>query len=98
MLLWAGRKDSNPIALYLLMLHVVPPVGVIIPIIGNHGLFSFDNYTLLALSVLLPAAIRYRKNQEEAATGRLGAMDILLLAFGALQVALYTPPDLPHHF
>ena len=97
-LLWAGRKDSNPIALYLLMLHVVPPVGVIIPIIGNHGLFSFDNYTLLALSVLLPAAIRYRKNQEEAATGRLGAMDILLLAFGALQVALYTPPDLPHHF
>lgn len=98
MLVWAYRHDSNPIALYLLMLHVIPPVGVIIPILGNNGLFPLDNYRMLALCVLLPAAIRYRKNQEKAAAGRLGAMDVLLLAFGALQVALYTPPDLPHHF
>ena len=97
MLVWANRNDSNPIALYLLMLHVIPPVGVIIPILGNNGLFPLDNYRLLALCVLLPAAIRYRKNEEEATAGRLGAMDVLLLAFGALQVALYTPPDLPHH-
>ena len=40
MLIWANRNDSNPIALYLLMLHVVPPVGVIIPILGNNGLFD----------------------------------------------------------
>ena len=97
MLVWANRHDSNPIALYLLMLHVIPPVGVIIPILGNNGLFPLDNYRLLALCVLLPAAIRHRKNHEEAKTGRLGAMDLLLLAFGALQVALYVPPDLPHH-
>jgi O-antigen ligase/polysaccharide polymerase Wzy-like membrane protein len=95
-LVWAARKDSNPIALYLLMLHVIPPVGVIIPILGNNGLFPLDNYRLLALCVLLPVAIRYRK-EKEPTTGRLGAMDVLLLAFGALQVALYVPPDLPHH-
>jgi O-Antigen ligase len=93
-LVWANRKDSNPIALYLLMLHVIPPVGFIIPILGNNGLFSLDNYRLLAFCVLLPAAMRYRKHREEGVVGRLGAMDVLLLAFGVLQVALYTPPDL----
>jgi hypothetical protein len=96
MFVWADRKDSNPIALYLLMLHVIPPAGFILPILGNNGLFPIDNYMLLAFCVLLPATMRYRKNREEAVGGRLGAMDVLLLAFGALQVALYTPPDL--HF
>jgi hypothetical protein len=96
MFVWANRKDSNPIALYLLMLHVIPPVGFIIPILGNNGLFTLDNYRLLAFCVLLPAAIRYRKNREEDVGGRAGAMDVLLLAFGALQVVLYTPPDFPH--
>jgi hypothetical protein len=98
MLVWAGRNDANPIALYLLMLHVIPPIGVIIPVLGNNGLFPLNNYRLLALCVLLPATIRYRKNPEVPMFGSFGAMDILLLAFGVLQVALYTPPDLPFHF
>src|ERR1700726_4626363 len=96
MFVWANRRDSNPIALYLLMLHVVPPAGFNIPILGNNGLFPLDNYRLLAFCVLLPATMRYRKNREESAGGRVGAMDVLILAFGALQVVLYTPPDLPH--
>jgi hypothetical protein len=97
MLLWANRNDSNPIALYLFMLHVIPPVGVIIPILGNNGLFSLDNYRLLAFCVLLPATLRYRKSQNYALAGAFGTMDILLLAFGVLEVALYVAPDLPHH-
>jgi O-antigen ligase len=92
--LWASRKDSNPIALYLLMLHVIPPAGFIIPILGNNGLFALDNYRLLAICVLLPAALRYRKDRDKAAVREWGVMDVLLLAFGALQVALYTLPDL----
>ena len=64
MFVWAGRNDSNPIALYLLLLHVVPPVAVSIPLVGNNGLFDLDNYRLLAFCVLLPATIRYRKNPE----------------------------------
>jgi hypothetical protein len=94
---WASRKDSNPIALYLLMLHVVPPVGAIIPILGSNGLFALDNYRLLAFCVLLPASIRNGRNQKDAKVGTFGAMDILLLALGILQIALYTPPDLPYH-
>jgi len=93
--LWANRKDSNSIALYLLMLHVVPPVGFIIPIMGNNGLFPLDNYRLLAFCVLLPATLRYRKNREAGAPSRFGVLDVMLLAFGALQVMLYTSPDLP---
>jgi len=98
MLVWAGRNDSNPIALYLLLLHVIPPVAVNIPVLGNNGLFALDNYRLLAFCVLLPAAIRYRKNQKNGMAGAFGTMDILLLAFGILQIALFTPPDLPYHF
>src|ERR1700677_5048081 len=79
MLVWANRKDSNSIALYLLMLHVIPPINIIIPVLGNNGLFTLDNYRLLALCVLLPATMQYRKNREQVEAGRLGAMDILLL-------------------
>jgi O-antigen ligase len=98
LLLRAGRKDSNPTALYLMMLHVIPPVAVTIPILGNNGLFSLDNYRLLAMCVLVPAIIRYRKHPEAYPRNAFGGMDVLLLVFGVLQVALYTPPDLPHHF
>ena len=96
-LIWANRSDSNPVALYLLLLHVIPPVDIPIPVLGNNGLFGLSNYRLLAFCVLLPAVIRYRKNRDPATAGRLGLMDVLLLAIGALQVALFTPPDLPYH-
>lgn len=97
LLLRANRRESNAVALYLLILHVVPPVGIIIPILGNNGLFPLDNYRLLAVCILLPTTIRYRKNRTEATEAGLGAMDILLLLYGALEIALYTAPDLPHH-
>src|SRR5271156_395142 len=51
MLVWANRKESNPIALYLLLLHVIPPLSVNIPILGNNGLFPLDNYGLLAFCI-----------------------------------------------
>jgi hypothetical protein len=95
---WAFRKDSNPIALYLLMLQVIPEVPVKIPLMGNNGLFDLDNYRVLAFCILLPAALRYRKNPAEANSRAFGVMDVLLLASGVLEVALYTPPDLPGHF
>lgn len=96
-LIWANRSEPNSVALYLLLLHVIPPVDIPIPILGNNGLFSLGNYRLLAFCVLLPAVIRYRKIRDQATVGRLGLMDVLLLAIGVLQVALFTPPDLPYH-
>jgi O-antigen ligase len=96
-LLWrAGRKDTNPVALYLLMLHVVPPIPVIIPLVGNNGLFSIDNYRLLSICVLAPTAWRVRRDRDDTHGGGASAMDMLLLAFGVLVTALYTCPDLPY--
>jgi hypothetical protein len=92
-LIWANRRDSSAIGLYLMLLHVVSPVGVEIPILGNNGLFPLDNYRLLAIVVLLPAIIRYRKNLAKDGAPQIRSMDVMLLAFGVLQVALYTPPD-----
>src|SRR5690348_1060469 len=43
-LIWARRRDSNPVALYLLLLHVIPPMAIPIPTIGITELFDLDNY------------------------------------------------------
>ena len=95
MLYRSGRKDSNPIALYLLMLHVIPPVGFIIPILGNNGLFALDNYRLLAFCVLLPAAQRYRMNRGAGAAGGLASMDLLLLTLGGVTSSAVHAPGYP---
>lgn len=94
---WAGRKDSNPIAFYLLLLHVVPPIGVDIPVVGINQLFPLDNYRLLSFCVLIPTALRFRKSKQEVPFRGSKTMDTLLLAFGIMQIALFIQPDLPGH-
>src|SRR5579864_4322665 len=39
LLLWAGRRDTNPIALYLILLQVIPPIPIDIPVVGIKQLF-----------------------------------------------------------
>src|SRR5262245_10431772 len=64
LLVWAGRQDSNPVALYLLLLHVIPPIPVAIPVIGISQLFDLDNYRLLSFCILVPAALRLRRTKD----------------------------------
>jgi O-Antigen ligase len=97
LMFWGGRKDKNPIALYLLLLHVVPPLPIDIPLPGFSSLFSLDNYRLLTFCVLIPAAWRLRQSRDAARIGGIAFMDVLLLAYGALQVILFVAPDLPNH-
>src|SRR5579864_8499482 len=66
LLLWAGRKDSNPIALYLLLLQVIPSIPVDIPVVGIGELFKLDNYRLLSFCVLIPTASRLRRSKDAA--------------------------------
>jgi hypothetical protein len=94
-LLWAGRKDTNPVAFYLLLLHVIPQVTVDIPTIGIKELFWVDNYRLLSFCVLIPTAWRLRRSNAAAKNLGMTAMDYLLLAFGMLQILIFVPPDLP---
>src|SRR5271165_3646414 len=60
-----ARKDSNPPALYLLLLHVIPPVSANIPFIGNSNLISLNNELMLSLCVIVPAARRILRSKNE---------------------------------
>lgn len=97
LLLWAGRKDPNPVALYLLLLHVIPPIPIGIPIVGIHALFEMDNYRLLSFSVLIPTALRLRRTTSASGRSKLDIMDMLLLGWGVVLVVQFIPPDLPGH-
>jgi len=96
LLVWAGRKDTNPVAFYLILLQVIPGIDVAIPTggLGINDLFPFNMYRLLALCVLLPAAWRLRHPEDPSQSRGWDALDFLLLAYGVLQVALFVPPDL----
>lgn len=94
----AGRKDTNPVAFYLLLLHVVPAIGIEIPTVGFNRLFQLDIYRLLSFCVLMPAAWRHWRSKDATATSTgFGVSDVFLLAYGALTIVMYVPPDLPGH-
>jgi O-antigen ligase len=97
LLVWAGRKDTNPIALYLILMHVVPPIPIDIPVVGIKHLFTLDNFRLLSFCVLIPAWWRLKKLNEAPRIRGITAMDFSILAFGLLQLFSYVPPDLPDH-
>jgi hypothetical protein len=95
--IWAGRKDTNPAALYLLMLHVVPPIGTDIPFPGLNSLFSLDNYRLLTICVMIPVALRLRKSTDPERIRGTTFVDILILSYGLLQAILFVPPNPSTH-
>lgn len=95
LLLWAGHRDSNPIALYLLLFQVVPSIFVNIPTIGINKLFDLDIDRLLSLCVLVPAAWRMRRSAATTGGKTFELPDVLLLLYGLLQVAFFVRPDTP---
>jgi O-antigen ligase len=98
LMLWGGRKDSNPIALYLMLLQVIPAVTVPVPFPGINLLFDISNYRLLALCILVPTVWRMRKDPSASEGRGLQSMDFWLLGLGVLQTVLYIRPDTPTAF
>jgi O-antigen ligase len=98
LMFWAGRKDSNPVALYLVLLQVIPPVSVPIPFPGTTFLFEITNYRLLSLCILVPMVLRIRKDTAAGEMRALQGMDLWLLGFGLLQTLLFIRPDIPSAF
>jgi len=94
-LYWAGRKDTNPLALFLLLMNVIPSIPVQIPTNGLHikQLFQIDIFRLLSLFVLLPAAWRLWRSKDSDRRRGVESTDLLLLVYGVLQVLLYVSPD-----
>lgn len=95
LLSWGGRKDRNPVAFYLLLLFVVPQIQIEIPTVGISSLLELDIFRLLSFCVLIPAARRLRRARDPAAISGWHTMDVLLILWGILQLALFVPPDLP---
>ena len=92
-----GRKDPNPIAAYLLLMHVVPPVAADLPAFGGSQLFALDNYRLLSFCVLFPTALRARRSIDRGQRSPSRMTDLLLLGFGLVHTATFVPPDLASH-
>jgi O-antigen ligase len=88
--LWVGgRKDSNPAALYLFVLHVIPPVAAPIPLLGTAKLIDVNNQILLSLCVIIPAIARLRRSSKDRDIRRFQRADRYLLAYGILTSILY---------
>jgi O-antigen ligase len=83
-LIVTGRKDSNPVAVYLMLLHVIPPVHQQIPMVGISFLFELNSFLLLSFCIMTPAAMRLLRTRNRPRYRALLPMDLALLGFGLL--------------
>jgi len=81
---WAGRKDSNPCAVYLMLFQVIPPIDVPLPILNE-----FNIFLLLSFCVLTPLAMRIYRSRRAYKQHAMQFMDYCLLAYGLLTAVLY---------
>jgi hypothetical protein len=95
LLIWGGRKDDNPLALYLLLLQVVPQIPLELPTIGIGSLLAIDMYRLLALFLLIPAARRLRRARDSEAIKGVTTVDVLIIGWGLVQLLFFVPADMP---
>lgn len=85
LIFYTAKRDSNPAALFPLLLIAVPPLEASIPL-----LFGVHHQRLLILILLMPMAWRLLRDPQVPGLLRLPT-DKILLAYLALQVALYWP-------
>jgi hypothetical protein len=91
----SGRKDSNPSALYVFLLHVIPPISVTVPMLGLSFLFVANNYLLLSFFVMVPAALKLLRSKDADRIRGLHTMDLCLFAFGLLSAVAFVHPLTP---
>lgn len=89
---WSGRRDSNPVALYLLLFHVISPNDALqLPVTGVNQLFEVSMYRILSFAILIPVAWRLMQSKDSKHVGGIVLMDLLVLAWVVLQLVLYMP-------
>ena len=91
LLIWAGRRDENPLALFVLVTFTVPNVSFYIPGLIVNQLFDITQYRILSLTILLPFVFRMGREPAEWGPRNLRLTDFLLLAFLCLQIVLLVP-------
>jgi hypothetical protein len=88
---WAARRDPNPVSLYLLLFAVIPPLAIYIPVVGVNQLFALSQSRLLALVVLIPLSLRMFAVNEDGIARKWTALDIAVVSYVLLQIALVVP-------
>lgn len=88
---WAARKDSNPLALYVLLLHVIPAYSMEIPAVLVNRFFDLDNYRILALAILLPLALHFLNTKNNSDYVKYKVVDRYVWAYFFLQIILFIP-------
>ena len=90
LLAWAGHQDENPLALYLLLLFVVPNDALSIPAPLINQLFNLDLHRILSLAILVPAIAR-RDSVLASRAPQARLASFLLVAFLLLQIVSLMP-------
>lgn len=96
-IIWAARRDSNPSALYFMLLYVVPEYSWRVPMVGISSLVDLDFPMLLSLCLMVPVALRLLKSEPQPARRRLRLPDYALLAYLALSSVYFVLPEVAHH-
>jgi len=90
----AGRRDSNPAALYLMLMFAVPSFSWRVPMVGISYLIDLDFQMLLSFCVMVPAALRLLKSRRQAPIRRFEVLDFCLLAYLALTSIYFVLPEI----
>ncbi len=90
---WAASKDSNPVALYMLLQFVVQPDSFALPSVAGMNLLDLNNSRLLALAVLMPAFWRMRKERSKEKKNAFASIDLCVVGYIVLQTVLILPYD-----
>lgn len=83
----AGRREHNPMALFYMLLFLIPPASLQVPGFGLvNYLVDLNHIRLLSLCVLLPAALALRRQGDTLRFGR--TWPDRLLAAGLLLISV----------
>lgn len=88
LLLYVGRREHNPMALFAILMFAVPPFSAKLSGLGLvNQLLLIDYSRMLALCILLPAVFRIRR-ERTGEEGRFLWPDIFVVGFIATQLGL----------
>ncbi len=100
LILYTASRDSNPVALYMVLLITLPPLGKEVPTFGIvNQLFQMNHLRFLSLVLLLPLALGYFRREPAPANGtlirernsRLLLPDVLVLLYVLMQLVTALP-------
>lgn len=85
------RKDNNPAALFVMLMHVIPSFNVPLPSFIVNSIFDINNIRIMELAILMPVAWRLVNAKNKKNYGNHKAIDVLMFLYLVLQAFLLMP-------